>query len=195
MIDAGHGTGKAEMIFLAISAGIAIGATIVFVGVWMVMSWDVAGRTIRCIMSIVLAVALVAAARSFLKVFPAELLAGFGGALATFAACSVLLGGYRVWRETWAHRPETWGAWLLRQIGGVLFLPLTIVVVLASAASTIALFTAMHEGPQAGPAIFELSIVTATGWAMVTVGRVWAHRRSQKRVWRSLSQSAGRERL
>lgn len=169
------------MFFLAVAGGIAVGAVIVFAGVWMVKSWDVAGRVARSVMLTLLALALGVAVLSFFKAVPAGVLPGFGAALPVFLACLILLGVYRVRRERWARRPENWGAWLLRETGRALFLPMAIVVVGASVLSTIAFFAAMQQGPQAGPLLLELGIVTAACWAVVTVGGVWAGQRTLNR--------------
>jgi hypothetical protein len=169
------------MFFLAVAGGLAVGAVIVFVGVWMVQSWNGAGRLARSIMLILLAVALGVAWLSFFKAVPANVLPRFGVALLVFLPCLILLGVYRVRRKKWAQRPGKWGAWLLCETGRALFLPMAIVVVGASVMSTIAFFAAMQKGPQAGPLLFELSIVTAACWAVVTVGGVWASGRTQDR--------------
>lgn len=169
------------MFLLAVAGGVAVGAVIVFAGVWMVKSWRVAGPVARSVMLVVLALALGVAWFSFFQAVPARALSGFGAALLVFLACLILLGVYRVRREKWARRPENWGARLLRETGRALFLPMAIVVVGASVLSTMAFFATMQKGPQPGPLLLELSIITAACWAVVTVGGVWASGRTQER--------------
>ena len=126
----------------------------------------------------ILAVALGITLVCFFKAVPARFLSGFAAALPVFLACLTLLGVYRVRRDSWMRRPDRWSGWLVRETARALFMPIAVAVVGASALSTIAFFTALQKGPQAGLLLLELGIVTAAGWAVVTVGGVWARGRA-----------------
>lgn len=166
------------MFLLAMASALGVGAVIVFAGVWMVKGWHVAGVLARCVMLALLAAAFATAFVSLVVAIPDRFLSRAAAALPAFLACLVLLGVYKVRRDSWARRPDRWGSWLVRETAGVLFVPLGIAVVGASVLSTGAFFIAMQNGPQPGSLLPELGIVTAACWAVVTVGGVWARGRA-----------------
>ena len=101
----------------------------------------------------------------------------FSIAAFTFVLSSVLLAVYRIWRDSWRYRPGAGRRWVLREIAHTLMLPMAIFGFGVALVATAALFTTIQRGPHPDRILFELSIVTATCWAMVMVGGVWARRR------------------
>jgi hypothetical protein len=166
------------MFFLAMAGALGVGAVIVFAGVWTVKGWHIAGHLARCVMLGLLCAALGISAFSLFEAMPDGFLRDFAAALLVFLSCLVLLGVYRVRRDSWGRRPQYWGGWLIRETARALFMPMAVAVVGASILSTIAFFTTLQKGPQAGSLLLELGVVTAACWALVTVGGVWARERA-----------------
>ena len=171
-------TADPEVLFHNLAVGIGVGAVIVFVGVWIVTGWRLTRPLMRAVLLIVLVTALGTAFVSFLRVAPGGFVAGFLVATVTFVLCSVLLALRRIRAASERHRLRVWRRRAMREIAETLVLPMAIFGFAVALVATGALFTTIQQGPQPGRLLFELSIVTATCWAMVMVGGVWARRRS-----------------
>ncbi len=162
------------MLLLALTSGLGLGAAIVFAGVWLAANWRVIGAISKSILLLLLVSAYGGAWHGLSGAIAADVALGIETASATFFACSLLLGLYRIWRESWNSRPAAWRLWLLREIVRVLFWPMGLFMTAAAALSTIALFTTIQRGPQTELLLFELGLFTAACWAIVMVGGVWA---------------------
>ncbi len=161
-------------LLLALMGGLGLGAAIVFAGVWLAAHWRVLGPTAKTTLLVLLAVAYGGAWHGLSRAMAEDVALGIETAAATFFACSLLLGMYRIRRETWRGRPVAWRLWLLREIVRVLFWPMGLFMTAAAALSTVALFTTIQRGPQTELLLFELGLFTAACWAIVMVGGVWA---------------------
>ncbi|MCG8543782.1 MAG: hypothetical protein MJE12_06180 [Alphaproteobacteria bacterium] len=169
-------TADPEVLFYNLAAGIGVGAVIVFTGVWVGTGWRLTRPLMRAVLLIILVTALGAALVSFLRVAPAGFVAGFAVAAVTFVLCSVLLALHRIRGALRRRRPQVWRRWALREVAETLVLPMAIFGFGVALVATGALFTTIQQGPHPDRLLFELSIVTATCWAMVMVGGVWARR-------------------
>ena len=166
-----------DRLLFDLAAGIGVGAVIVFTGVWVVTGWRLTRPLMRGVLLCILVAALAGAFLSFLRIATAGFLIGFSIAAFTFVLSSVLLAVYRIWRDSWRYRPGAGRWWVLREIAQTLMLPMAIFGFGVALVATAALFTTIQRGPHPDRILFELSIVTATCWAMVMVGGVWARRR------------------
>jgi len=173
---------QSSMLLLALTSGLGLGAAIVFAGVWLTANWRVIGAASKTCLLLLLVSAYGGAWHGLSGAMAADVAFRIESASATFFACSLLLGLYRIRRETWSSRPAAWRMWLLREIVRVLFWPMGLFMTAAAALSTIALFTTIQQGPQTELLLFELGLFTAACWAIVMVGGVWA--RVQMPDWR-----------
>ena len=169
------------MLLFALTAGLGLGAAIVFAGVWLAANWRVIGAIGKTVLLILLVSAYSGAWIGVSGAIAADIAFRIESAAAAFFLCSLLLGLYRIRRETWSSRPARWWTWLLREIIRVLFWPMGLFMTAAAALSTIALFTTIQRGPQTELLLFELGLFTAACWAIVMVGGVWARTRMPDR--------------
>ena len=161
-------------LLLALAGGLGLGAAIVFAGVWLAANWRALGAISKSILLILLAAAYGGAWHGLSEAMAAKIALTIETGSAVFFAGSLLLGLYKIWRETWSGRPAVWHIWLLRELVRVLFWPMGLFMTAAAALSTIALFTTIQQGPQTELLLFELGLFTAACWAIVMVGGVWA---------------------